>query len=317
MIPVFECGDLFEVALRGVLDQDPGPDRMQIAVVDDHSKGDEHERIVRRLAPSRVEVHRQPSNLGLSRNWNDCIARSRGRWVHLLHQDDVVLPGFYERLARAAADPSAPGAAFCRHTFIHGDGRPSYHSALEREAAGVLDGWLVAISRTQRIQCPSIVVRRDVYEHLGGFRTDLCYALDWEMWVRIAAHYPVWFEPEPLACYRIHAGNETARLRRGGKDVADVRRAIAILADVVPSEYAAGLGRQLLVEFREQEILAMIRQLSERRVGRGLAHFVRANRWDSSLKFNRRFLGSLKWGLKTLVRHSLRRDRRPGPGGPP
>jgi glycosyltransferase involved in cell wall biosynthesis len=317
MMPTYECGDLFEQALRGVLDQDPGPDRMQIAVIDDHSSGDVHARVVRRLAPGRVEVHRHPANVGLARNWNACIERSRGLWVHVLHQDDVVLPGFYDRLARAADDPARPGAAFCRHDFIDDSGRPVNRSAIERETAGVLEGWLGSISRRQLIQCPSIVVRRDVYERLGGFRTDLCYALDWEMWVRIAAHYPVWFEPEPLACYRMHGGNETSRLRAGGRDIADVRRAITILAGVVPPEYVAGLGRHVLADFRDQEILAMIRQLSERRVGRGLAHFVRANRWDPSLKFSRRFYGSLKWGLETFVRHSLGRDRSPGPGGRP
>ena len=39
---------------------------------------------------------------------------------------------------------------------------------------------------------PSIVVRRSVYERLGSFDRRLVCAEDWEMWVRIAAHYPIW-----------------------------------------------------------------------------------------------------------------------------
>jgi len=57
-------------------------------------------------------------------------------------------------------------------------------------------------------------VWREVYEHLGGFRADLGYTLDWEMWQRIGSKYPIWFEPEILAVYREHRGAETSRIRR-------------------------------------------------------------------------------------------------------
>ena len=45
----------------------------------------------------------------------------------------------------------------------------------------------------------SIAVRREAYECLGGFDARLKCSEDWEMWVRIAARYPIWHEPAPLA----------------------------------------------------------------------------------------------------------------------
>ena len=181
---------------------------MQITVVDDGSTSRFHEDVIRKLAPSRVELFRQPANVGLAGNWNR-HARSRGRWVHIFHQDDLVLPGFYEAMARAANKRADAGAAFCRRVFIDGEGRELCFSTLLRPTAGILDNWIATISHGNHIQCPSVVVRRDVYEDLGGFRDDLVFVLDWEMWVRIPAHYQVWFEPEPHACYRNHGGNET------------------------------------------------------------------------------------------------------------
>ena len=155
------------------------------------------------------------------------------------------------------------GAAFCRHVFMDGEGKASHPSELERPTAGVLDGWPGLICRTQRIQCPSIIVRREVYERLGGYRTDLCYALDWEMWNRIAAHYSVWYEPEPLACYRIHATNETARLKCTNRDIADILRAVGIVAAEGSRPNRPGsAGRGLLTYLRHQELLAMIDGLS-------------------------------------------------------
>jgi glycosyltransferase involved in cell wall biosynthesis len=302
MIPTFRSNDLLEKTLRGVLDQDPGPDRMQIAIVDDRSPGDNHLQVVRRLAPSRVEVHTQPANVGLARNWNGAIERSRGHWVHILHQDDLVLPGFYERLARVDDGATGVGAAFCRHLFIDGEGRGTDVSSLERPTAGVLERWLEKISRSQYIQCPSIIVRRHVYEHLGGFRTDLCYALDWEMWVRIASHYRYWFEPEALACYRVHEGNETARLKRVGRDLSDIRRAIRILSAGVPSEIEENLGRDLLAWIRDHELREMIERFSERKLRFGLAHLLRAHSCDPTMNFAGIFFRSYaKWSLKVLL----------------
>ena len=53
--------------------------------------------------------------------------------------------------------------------------------------------------------------------------------LDWDMWQRIALAYPIWYEPELLACYRVHTGSETMRLRRMGGDFADEAKAIPII----------------------------------------------------------------------------------------
>ena len=56
---------------------------------------------------------------------------------------------------------------------------------------------------------PCIVVRRSVYEELGGFDDRLACAEDWEMWVRLAARFPVYYEERPLACYRLHGNSNT------------------------------------------------------------------------------------------------------------
>src|ERR1019366_10494544 len=98
MIPAYNRTKYLEKTLRSVLSQDPGPEEMQIEVVDDVSLVDDPEPIVRRVAGHRVSFFRNPRNLGLMPNFNNCIERSQGQWVHILHTDDFVYPGFYERL---------------------------------------------------------------------------------------------------------------------------------------------------------------------------------------------------------------------------
>jgi glycosyltransferase involved in cell wall biosynthesis len=310
MIPAYNAGDYLEQALRSVLDQDPGPDRMQVAVVDDASAGvDRAEAIVRRLAPDRVEFHRAVENLGLAGNWNRCIGLARGHWVHLLHQDDWVLPGFYEQLGRAEAQAPGVGAAFCRHFFADGDGHWTALSHLEGRTAGVLESLLVRLSSVQPIQCPSIVVRRSAYEALGGFRGDLRYNLDWEMWCRIASRYPIWYEPRPLACYRQHEGSETAALMGAGAVVPDIRLAISIVRRYMPAEFHPSLGLGKLDWVRHVMIREADRALMRGDYRAGVLHLRQAVACNPSARWKRDIWARRRWALKLMMKQALGFDR--------
>ena len=82
---------------------------------------------------------------------------------------------------------------------------------------GVLRDWQQHVFVRLSIQCSAIIVRRDIYERLGGFDASFRYAVDWDMWKRIAVQEAIWYHPEPLACYRMHAGSETNRQRQTGQ----------------------------------------------------------------------------------------------------
>jgi glycosyltransferase involved in cell wall biosynthesis len=241
MIPTYECAGYLRETLRSVLAQDPGPELMQIEVVDDAS-GDDPAAVVAELGGGRVEFFRQPRNVGHVENFNTCLRRARGRLVHLLHGDDAVRVGFYERMAPPFEQLPDLGAAFCRYIAIDESGNWKSVSRLERHTSGILEGWLEKIAVGQRLQTPSMVVRRDVYEKLGGFDARLSWTEDWEMWVRIAARFPVWYEAEPLALYRIHSVSSSGRLTRTAETIRDTRRAIDIIRGHVPQEDADRLS---------------------------------------------------------------------------
>jgi hypothetical protein len=101
---------------------------------------------------------------------------------------------------------------------------------------------------------PSIVVRRAVYEYLGGFDTRLICSEDWEMWVRIAARYPIWYEVEPLAVYRMHAHSNTGRHVGTAQDMRYTRAAIEMFKHYLPEDRAGRLTRKA----RETYALAAI-----------------------------------------------------------
>jgi glycosyltransferase involved in cell wall biosynthesis len=244
MIPAYEGAGYLEKTLHSVLAQDAGRDAMQIEVLDDCSPREDLRAVVERVGNGRVGYFRHPRNVGAIANFNTCVERGRGRWVHILHADDMVLPGFYDRLGAAMAKPEV-GAAYCRHAFMDEDGHWNTLTRLERKEPGVLDGqWVEELLAANQLQMASVVVRRSVYEEIGGFDSRLVHAADWDMWKRIAIRYPVWFDPAILACYRVHAHSDTTRLARTGRNIEDTRRAIALMEARLPRELAKRVSDQ-------------------------------------------------------------------------
>jgi len=190
MIPTYNPrADYLEETLSSVIKQDPGPDQMQIEVIDDASPNGAPTEFIRKLAGKRVTVHCEPRNLGLAGIWNRCIERARGEWVHILHQDDLVFPGFYQSLRTGAEKYPEVGAALCRHAYCDESGHWNRLSILEMPSPGLLQNFVEPLVTAERIQCAAVAVRRSTYERLGGFNPDLKYALDWEMWIRIASKF--------------------------------------------------------------------------------------------------------------------------------
>jgi glycosyltransferase involved in cell wall biosynthesis len=237
MIPTYNCAGFLRETLRSVLAQDPGPEAMQIEVVDDASR-DDPAAVVEELGGGRVGFFRQPTNKGQIANLAACVERSRGEIVHLLHGDDLVLPGFYESLDRGFASNPEVGAAFCRWKTVHGEGRDLAIAEAEQESAGVLSDALGLLASEQRIVTPAIAVRRSVWERLGGFDSRLRCAEDWEMWVRIAAHYPIWYEPALLAAYRRHDESNTGRNTRNAEELRYTKMAIDLFEPLLPRDRA-------------------------------------------------------------------------------
>ena len=246
MIPTFnqtsERAGYMERMLTSLLAQDPGPAEMQIEVIDDGSPLDP-EPLVRRIAGERIKFVRNPQNVGFARNFNCCVERARGHWVHILHTDDYLLPGFYTRLKPAIASRAEVGAAFCRPAWVFADAPQLCEGIQESSTAGILADFIERIGASQRIAFSTMVVRRTVYETIGGYLPEL-FTTDWQMWIRIAASYPIWYEPAALVACRIHDEAGTAQAVRTCAVVADMHRCIEVSRPLLPPDRADAISRE-------------------------------------------------------------------------
>lgn len=247
MVPTHQCASYLGPCLESVLDQlgDAGfaDDDVEIVVVDDCSD-DAPEAVVRTIGGGRVRFVRNERNLGAIGNFNACLEAAAGEFVHLLHGDDLSTPGFYAAAARVFDDHRAVATFVARTTYIDEHGVAAETTRSERPGSGVWDDALAVLAVSNRVRPPAVAVRRSALEAVGGFRTDLPHAADWEMWARLAAHGPMWFEDRSLARYRRHSASDTAGRVLSGDNIAERLRCIDIIAGHVVAESRPRLVRR-------------------------------------------------------------------------
>lgn len=282
MIPTWRPDPTFLTeALDSVLAQAHALEQFQVTIVDDASPGFDGSACLRGGMAGAVTLERNPRRLGIAGNWNRCLELARGRLVHILHQDDFVRAGFYARVeAGLAAHPDA-GAAFVQPSYVDPAGRPLPRGAQVSTRSGLLDDWVEHVFVQLKFACAGIVVRRTLYERLGGFDAELRYCLDWDMWQRVAASTPIWYEPDRLACCRIHPGSATGRLLRSGRNLREIAWSVERGQRYLGPEVGPAVARRARAAYTEWALRGAWRLL---RQGRPLVA-----------------LGQL-WGIRHLLR---------------
>ena len=234
MIPAYNCSKFLKRCLNSVLQQDPGPSKMQIQVVDDCSTDTNVQLLVEEIGKGRIEYFRQERNRGSLRNFETCINLAKGKYIHLLHGDDFIDNGFYKEIESLFSDYPEAGVACTAFWYVDDNEKFLYPNDKISSERGILNNWLDTIAKGQKLQPPAVVVKREVYEKLGSF-FNVHYSEDWEMWVRIAAHYSFAFIPLKLANYRVHDNeNITSLYFQSGQHIKDISKTINTIQNYLP-----------------------------------------------------------------------------------
>jgi protein O-GlcNAc transferase len=248
IVPIYERTKYLPQSLGSILSQAGGPDDLEILVQDDCSSRDFNE-LVAGICGGRATYRRNPSRRGLYGNVNDALARVSGQWIHILHEDDFVEPGFYDTFRRALERQRAEvGMACCHYTNLHEADGTRWSPPPFREGAGLLSNWMDRLAVQNPLNVPAVVYRRSVFETLGLFREDMPYTADWEFYVRSAVWFKWWYQPENMARFRVHSENHTGTLASQGRTAIDLRQTIEFIETYLPEEVkqrALPVARQL------------------------------------------------------------------------
>ncbi|MGX2983837.1 glycosyltransferase family 2 protein, partial [Helicobacter sp. 23-1045] len=71
--------------------------------VDDFSAKSNAQKMLESEYFGKVTYYKNEANLGLFGNWNRCIELAQGKWVCLLHSDDLLMPNYLREMQNALA----------------------------------------------------------------------------------------------------------------------------------------------------------------------------------------------------------------------
>ncbi|OGX04583.1 MAG: hypothetical protein A3G87_06050 [Omnitrophica bacterium RIFCSPLOWO2_12_FULL_50_11] len=222
----------------------------EVIVVDDGSS-DDTSRIVHSYGGCVRYLYRENGGQGAARSTG--IRAARGEYIAFLDSDDLWTPTKLERqMSYLARNPAAPFVYCDAEYFDDESGRLLYRSSqLLRLYEGHDVGGRLLVNNF--VPAASPVVKRAVFEKVGYFDEDrlLQGSEDWEMWLRIAARYPLAVVREPLARYRLHRGNMVGSGGRAPigwckRRVAVIERAVAFAPDVYRPFYHRAMSATYL-----------------------------------------------------------------------
>lgn len=137
-IPTYKRVDLLEDAINSALSQWHTYFPWDIIIVDneeDDGKQNETEKLIRKIDNKRILYYRNSEHLRPGDNFNRGIFTARGKWVMMLHDDDILLPyalQYMEKTVRFLEKHcNKPlGAVSARyHQFTYDKEKPENHKA--------------------------------------------------------------------------------------------------------------------------------------------------------------------------------------------
>jgi glycosyltransferase involved in cell wall biosynthesis len=200
VIPCYKQGHFLGEAIESVLDQTYT--NYEIIVVDDGSP-DDTSQVASRYAG--VRLIRQ-ENQGLSAARNRGIGESHGEVLVCLDADDRLLPGALESGLACMAQRPESEFVFGRYRAIREDGAQS--GVISDLYAG--DLYLGLLTRNCIGPVAPLIFRREIFDKVGGFDTNISPASDYDIYLRIARQYPTHRHNGIVAEYRVYNSSMSA-----------------------------------------------------------------------------------------------------------
>ncbi|WP_447979717.1 glycosyltransferase family 2 protein [Candidatus Nitrospira bockiana] len=213
VIPVYNAEDHVGEAIEGVLAQTFQD--LEIIVIDDGST-DGSAAVVQRYSDAVKYVYQK--NAGVAIATNRGVELSRGELIAFLDNDDIWLPQKLERQIAFLDQHQECGVVNCDMQYISQTG-----AVMDRYVRGVNreHPYVRLFQKGFVIYCSMIVVRRTVYDRVGGFNESFVAAglQDMEWLSRVVEHTEVGYVPETLVLYRDHGPRVHGDLHKLNEDL--------------------------------------------------------------------------------------------------
>lgn len=252
-------------AIERILGQERRADQFIIA---DDASTDESVPLVRSFIERGhdIQLHCNETNVGVVENVRRACTLATGDYLFLAAADDVVQPGYFDRLMKSLGNHPGAGLACANpSTFIGGPEAARDNGTDWSLRDAYLDP--VAVERSigsAWIPGHASIYRRSAFNEAGGYLPDLQWHCDWFTSLVIAFRHGLCHVPETLSLMRLLPESYSAK---GRKEIEAQREVLERLVDHLLSEtyrdvsprflssgVLAGLGTEILPVLRARDL---------------------------------------------------------------
>jgi len=212
----------------------------ELIVVDDGSTDGTDEMVLRDYPA--VRLHRQ-ENAGVSAARNAGVALTAGEWIAFLDSDDAWLPEKLEWQLSALANEPELRLSHTDEIWIRNGKRVNQPKEYAKSGGSIYRRCLPLCCI-----CPSsVLLRRDLFDVIGGFDETLAVCEDYDLWLRITAREPVHYLDQALV--RKYGGHEDQlSTTTWGMDRYRIRALEKILSEKILSPKDQLLTKETLIK---------------------------------------------------------------------
>lgn len=197
--PAYNHAPYIEATIRSVLDQDYP--NLEYIIVDGGSTDGSVE-IIRRFSDRLAWWVSEPDK-GQTDAINKGFARARGSILAWLNSDDTYEPGAIADAVQSLLEHPAAAMVYGDTNFINENGQITGHfPAAQTDYARLRQGYV-------HIPQPASFFRGDLWRKVGPLDPSFYFAMDYDLWVRLARLAPLLYIPHTWANFRVHLSGKT------------------------------------------------------------------------------------------------------------
>ncbi|MBF6327888.1 glycosyltransferase family 2 protein [Nocardia transvalensis] len=210
-VPAYNAARTLETTLRSILDQDVD---FELAVLDNASTDDTAD-IAASVDDPRMRVHHNDRVLPIGENWNKTVAVSSGELVKVVCADDILLPGALKAQLELMGDTEI-ACSSSKFEVIDESGEVEESDLglpglLGPQPAQALMRTIVRRGPADFGPTAAAMFRRADFDRTGGFRGDLVFPMDVDLFARVCEFGVFYGMPNILAAWRNSSFNLCSR----------------------------------------------------------------------------------------------------------
>lgn len=212
-IPVYNGSATIVDTLDSVLQQTYK--NIEIIIVDNCSTDNTVE-LVRGISDERIKLFCNAENIGMAGNWNKCLEYVTGEYIQFVCADDLLMPECIEKKVECIKSNPEAVMVFGASSIIN-ERDEVLMSRCEYKRDMILDGNKLAKKsfylKNIYGEPTNVLFKSSLVKEVGVFALNMCYATDWEYWLRLSCYGKVGFVSQDLVKYRISTSNETSKIK--------------------------------------------------------------------------------------------------------